>query len=165
MIIVVDGIDRVGKTTLCNKLSEYLDFPIYKHDESCFDYSKMDNDNETDKMIQLIELAEVTNSDIIFDRFHLSDCAYGVLERRYDYTKALQNFSKIDAKLSEVGALVIYVYPENLQKSSSEHGKDLSMHFFLMNLLTAATHSEIKLCSYSEIDNVISELVIPYLGD
>ena len=52
MIIIVEGIDRVGKTTLCEKLNKELKIPIYKHKNNQFYYNLMDNKNETDKMLQ-----------------------------------------------------------------------------------------------------------------
>ena len=86
MLIIVEGIDRVGKTTLCNMLKDKLGFKIYKHKNNNFNYSKMDNDNETDKMLQLLDLYEQIGSDvnIVFDRFHWSDFVYGKIERNYN---------------------------------------------------------------------------------
>lgn len=134
MIVIVEGIDRVGKTTLCNKIYELNNIPVFKHSNESFDYSKMDNDNETDKMLQLVELVSITRSDIIFDRFHISDIVYGQLERNYEYYKAEENFKKIDERLSKEDSVLIHVYPssyEKLMKASTEHGEDL-LHYFEM---------------------------------
>ena len=38
MIIIVEGIDRVGKTTLCNRLRQELGYPVFKHNKSEFSY-------------------------------------------------------------------------------------------------------------------------------
>ena len=83
MIIVVEGIDRVGKTTLCNKIKEMTGYEIFKHSGN-FDYKRMDNDNETDKMLQVLKIAEIGKANIIFDRFHFSDFCYGTIERDYN---------------------------------------------------------------------------------
>lgn len=128
MIIIVEGIDRVGKTTLCNKISEELNVPIYKHIGD-FSYHRMDNDNETDKMLQIIEVCRLTDSSIIFDRFHLTDFVYGEIERNYNIDKATQNFKEIDDMLSKMeDVFLIEVLPTDIKRSSKEHGKDLSIY-------------------------------------
>ena len=128
MIIIVEGIDRVGKTTLCNKLKEELNISIYKH-VGVLQYNKMDNFNETDKMLQLVELCRLTNSSIIFDRFHLTDFVYGILERNYDIDSAVDNFRLVDDAISELDDVyLIYVLPTNIEESSRQHGKDLTIY-------------------------------------
>ena len=115
MIIIVEGIDRVGKTTLCNKLSQKTNIPIYKHKKS--NYSEMKNDIETDVMIQLIDLYKLLNGNIIFDRFHWSDFVYGALERNYSIANAYNNINIIESKLKD-NAIIIYVKPTDINKSS-----------------------------------------------
>lgn len=137
-IIVVEGIDRVGKTTLVNRIKDYfeydpyLKFDIFKHDESLFSYDKMDNDNETDKMVQLIEMVDICGGNIIFDRFHLSEFVYGVCERNYSFRDAYMNRILVDDMLCRVGAVLVYVAPTSVVWSSSKHGSDLNMHDKLM---------------------------------
>lgn len=137
-IIVVEGIDRVGKTTLVNRIKDwfefdpYMKFEVFKHNESHFSYDKMDSANETDKMLQLIEMVELCNGNIIFDRFHLSEFVYGLCGRNYSFREAYLNRNLIDDALCRVGAVLVYVEPTSLTWSSSKHGADLSMHDELM---------------------------------
>lgn len=154
MVIIIEGIDRVGKTTLCKRLSETLNIPIYKHVGE-FKYSKMDNENETDKMLQIIEICKLSNSFIIFDRFHLTDFVYGVLEREYDSHKAENNKNEIEEKLNEIGAILIVVNPTSIVKSSKEHGKDLMMHNQLFKTLFSLAKIKNKIeCDYTSFDEV-----------
>lgn len=132
MIVIVEGIDRVGKTTLCNKIHELNNIPVFKHSNESFDYSKMDNDNETDKMLQLVELISITKSDIIFDRFHLSEFVYGVCERNYSFRDAYMNRILVDDMLCRVGAVLVYVEPVSVAWSSNKHGSNLNIHDKLM---------------------------------
>ena len=70
MIIIIDSIDRVGKTTLATKLAEALNAKIYKHCVKNADYGVMKDDCETQAMFALINLANLFKDDIIiFDRF------------------------------------------------------------------------------------------------
>lgn len=158
MIIIVEGIDRVGKTTLCNKLSTELNIPIYKHPENIMDYSMMDNTNETDKMLQLLDICEITNANIIFDRFHFSDYVYGILERGY-YTKiASENLRILDEKLSEMNALIIHIHPTDISSSSRQHGKDLTPYFKLMSDAQDMSKTVVYSCDYNHIDDIVKKI-------
>lgn len=137
-IIVVEGIDRVGKTTIANMIRNNLNieprlkFKLFKHDESFISYDQMDSDNEADKMSQLLTIAETFNNDIMFDRFHLSDFVYGVVNRGYKFRNAYNNMLSIDNRLSQMQSVLVYVRPVSLKRSSDEHGSSLEMHHRLM---------------------------------
>lgn len=157
MIVIVEGIDRVGKTTLCNMLKDKLGFKIYKHKNDNFNYSKMDNDNETDKMLQLLDLYEQIGSDvnIVFDRFHWSDFVYGKIERKYDEVKAINNLKIIEKKLKEVNAIIIFVEPTNINRSSNEHGKSLLLYNYEMEgCFERSDLSKIK-TNYNDLNDVV----------
>lgn len=138
-IIVVEGIDRVGKTTIANKilvesvLDTFTNFTMYKHDESFVSYDKMDTDNEADKMAQLLTMADMLDGNVLFDRFHLSDFVYGVVGRGYKFSDAYRNMRAIDKMLSDMNSVLVYVKPVDLKMSSDEHGSDLTIHDRLMD--------------------------------
>lgn len=158
MIIIVEGIDRVGKTTLCNKLSKELNIPIYKHSQKVMDYSMMDNLNETDKMLQLLDICEITSANIIFDRFHFSDYVYGILERGYYAKIALENLRILDEKLFEMNAVIVYVHPTDIKMSSEQHGKDLIPYFKLMNNIRNMSKTSVYACDYDSIDDMVKKI-------
>lgn len=158
-IIVVEGIDRVGKTTIANKIriesefDQFTKFQMYKHDESFVSYDKMDTDNEADKMAQLLTMADMFNCNVLFDRFHLSDFVYGVVDRGYKFSDAYNNMRAIDVMLSDMNSVLVYVKPTDLKMSSDEHGSDLTKHDGLM---TAAFHD--SLMNKIEVDyNVVKD--------
>lgn len=134
MLIIIEGIDRVGKTTLAERISDSRKIKIYKH-VGGFDYSKMDNENETDKMIQILEMAKISEATVIFDRFHFTDFVYGCLERHYDMDKAFKNKEEIELILRDMKANLIYVRPTDVNWSSQKHGKSLNRHLALMDML------------------------------
>ena len=127
MIIIVEGIDRVGKTTLVNKLHEMTGFPVYKNNTE-FKLENMDNENETDKMIKMLQICEFSRANIIFDRFHWTDAVYGTVHRGYDFDRARENVKRIDEILSRMEAIVILVEPTDVFASSKEHGESLLVH-------------------------------------
>lgn len=164
MIIIVEGIDRVGKSTLCQKLSKELGIEIFKRYEYQ-KFSEMDNDNETDKMLQLLQMVKLTKSDIIFDRLYLSDFAYGTLERCYDETHAMKNFDVIDSLASsfEDDVTLICIMPTNIYESSKQHGKSLELHNINFKLLFSRSKIRNKImCNYTTIDEVVEMIKREY---
>lgn len=157
MIIVVEGIDRVGKTTICDKLSNELNIPIYKYN-GILDYKKMENNQETDKMLQILEMCKITNSDIIFDRFYWTDYVYGNIERCYDTFESSKNITRIEEKLKELDAIIIYVKPTDIKKSSIQHGKDLFQYDKLMDLCYNMCELKKIRCDYNSIDKIVKEI-------
>ena len=156
MIIIVEGIDRVGKTTLCNKLSEKFGIPIHKY-KGVLSYNEMDNYNETDKILISFQILKETKSSIILDRMQFSDYVYGVLERNYSIEDAKHNFEKIDnAICNEDDVFLIYMLPTDIEESSRQHGKDLSVYDEEFYYLFKKSNIKNKFrCTYNTMDEAI----------
>ena len=137
MIIIVEGIDRVGKTTLCNKISEETKIPVHKYN-GIIPYDEMKNKQETDKTLMLIQTVEELKADLIIDRSYLTDCVYGIVERGYKVGKALKNVRLINKRLQQYAdkgnsVFVFLMQPTSLEESSKEHGADLSYYSRMFN--------------------------------
>ena len=162
MIIIIEGVDRVGKTTLCNKLSRKFNIPIHKY-KGIISYDNMHNDEETDKTLGLIQLIKETNANIIFDRSYISDYVYGILQRGYDIANAFKNFKLVNDALYNYSlqgkVYIILVKSTDIKKSSLEHGKDLQEHEYLFcdayNLIDENLVNKIC-CDYNTIDAVLN---------
>ena len=164
MIIIVEGISRVGKTTLCNKLKNKFGFPIYKHNNKIVDYSKMKDDVEKEKMMCMIDVYKTIPSNIIFDRFHFSNAVYGILLRNYDKNRALNNIKEIEEYLNAAGKVIlIKVSPTDLKESSKQYKKDLAPFESLMEELY--DHSVLKKyeCNYITQENLINTLIEEFI--
>lgn len=158
MIIIVEGIDRVGKSILCKKLSKKMNIPIFKYDSKIIKVNERTNDYETDKTLLTLEFCKMATQFIIFDRLYFSDFVYGVLQRNYGTHHAKQNFKIIEESLEEKldDVILILVEPTDIKKSSEEHGSDLSKHKKIFDELF--TRSKIKnkwKCTYNTIDEAI----------
>lgn len=171
-IVVVEGIDRVGKTTFTDRLQSKLGTSrsfVFKHDCSIVDYASMDDDNETDKMVQLLEmysqLQAVSGDDsiIVFDRFHASNAVYGIIERSYDFKNACENFDIVDGMLHRLNACVVYVKPTSIVRSSTEHGSSLKLHDELFDLFMASSSCDKVICDYYSLDAAVDYVM--YDGD
>lgn len=150
MIVIVEGIDRVGKTTLVDRLKRETGFAIY-HDGMNFPVEKRDNDNETDKMYKMLQVYKAGKPDIIFDRFHWTDFVYGCLQRDYSFAKALRNKDLLETELWIQKAVIVLVKPTNIEESSLQHGSDLSRHEQLFELLFNESKLKKITCTYHTI--------------
>lgn len=157
MIIIVEGIDRIGKTTLCNLLSSTYKIPIYRHIGER-DLNAISNNTETEKLLQISEICRLSDAFIIFDRFYFSDYVYGRVERGYDIYKADRNFKTIDDFIANdlKDAILILVSPTDINKSSQEHGRDLNKHDALFNYLYERSAITNKFnCNYNTLQKAI----------
>lgn len=158
MIIIVEGIDRVGKSTLCKMLSDKLSIKIFKH-EGIMKNSLKDNLNETDKLLEVLELSEMLKGNLIFDRFHLTDYVYGVVQRGYNERDAFNNFAILDSRIAKTDeyAFLILVKPTDVVRSSREHGYDLSEHDRRFQYLFEESRIKNKCCvTYDTLQDAIT---------
>jgi len=160
MIIIAEGISRVGKTTLCNKLSS-KNIPIYKHNTNIINYQEMKDNIETEKMMCMIDVYRSIPSNIIFDRFHFSNAVYGILLRNYNKQNAFDNIKKIEQYLKSTGRVIlIKVSPTDIKESSRQYGKDLKQFEDLMQELYNNSVLEKYECNYVSQDKLIERLKI-----
>jgi thymidylate kinase len=165
MIFIVEGIDRVGKTTLIDRVTKSTNIKGFRgNDTDFFTLDKLDNINETDKFLKIIKLCKLFDADIIFDRFYWSDFVYGCLGRHYDFTKANEYFEKVEKELLQTDAMVIYIKPVDIKFSNEQHGKDLDKHDKLFDYLFSITKLQKMKCDFTtlwkaeeEIDRRLSE--------
>ena len=159
-VIIVEGIDRVGKSILCEKLRKegYKAF----HDDYKPDYKMLCTqmthreanriiDIKFSMVMQMIPLFD----NIVFDRFHFTEYVY-------DYINGInfENYNGIDFALEMMKAKIILVKPEDLAKSSKEHGSTLAYYNNGMNNLFNKTRIKDKhITSYSKLDDMVGRII------
>ena len=160
MIVIVEGIDRVGKTTLCNKLvangfvllNEKCQLPISNLDRQMIEQERIHS--------QLAVLKLIKNENIVIDRFHLSQIVYGSVNRNSLDTTMFN----VDEELAKIGAKLIIVNPEDLTKSSEEHGSNLDMHFIMFEMCKRCTKMQYYSTCYSSLSCAV-EWIMELLGE
>jgi thymidylate kinase len=99
-IIILEGADGAGKTTLAKELQRISGLDIVKG--SSFEISQLGQDEMYEHMNELLD-----RKDIIVDRFYMSNRVYGEL---YDYpTMRSMQFANLADKTEEKRALTVYV--------------------------------------------------------
>lgn len=131
MVTIIEGIDRVGKSTLAKKIAEETGQKIIKYDDWLFMNNKdKDTDNEAEKSSMMLQMIKQFDLDCIIDRLYVSDYVYGKVERDYK-ENSLDNLYSLNILLSTMENEVIFIIPEDrkeLRDCSTEHGKDLFFH-------------------------------------
>lgn len=152
MIIIVEGIDRVGKSTLCNLLSKELGIDVFKN--TSFYGKCLGKKSEIELINQLINFVECTKQNIIFDRLHLSEFVYGMLDRGYVNTDIM----KVDDRLSKMDCILIYVKPTSVTESSKQHGSDLYFHEVAFDAFMKKTKIPSIICNYNTLQQTVDRV-------
>lgn len=162
-IIIVEGIDRVGKTTLCSQIiAKQNKYKIVKYDSQIIKCKDRQNDYETDKSLLTLEMCKKFDCWALFDRLHLSDYVYGIVQRNYNKRKAYENFQLIEKYINQnfENATLILVKPTDIKRSSEEHGRKLSEHEMWFEDIFELSKIKNKItCDYNTIDNTIKILL------
>lgn len=162
MIVIIEGIDRVGKSTLRDMLIskgfEYIESYISQDTALCLynqpEYMSLAYRErilaQTDVLMHLPK-----HKNYVMDRFHVS---------QYAYSLAFRNFHDdlmftVDEILATLPVLMVYVYPTDINESCENDGRDLHRVFniiddFRVNIEKCPT---IK-CTYETLQFVADKL-------
>lgn len=156
-VIIIEGIDRVGKTTLANLIKRKFDAKVFKDKMLVADDMK-DRTIITEKIATTVNMLKLWPADkmLVIDRFHLSEVVYGILDREY----VNNDMRKIDDMLSEIKDIqLILVEPTDIEWSSNQHGSDLENHKKLFDLVYEESKIKDKIkCNYKDFDYVLKML-------
>lgn len=117
MMIIVEGTDGTGKTTLCKLLSEKLDYRIIKG--SSFENAKLPQD----QLFGWFTFV-ATKQNVIVDRFFPSNLTYAPLYK--DYSMIDKKQTKFLESMIRDKAIIIYLYADinTLKSRIRERGDD-----------------------------------------
>lgn len=158
MIVIVEGIDRVGKTTLCKMLCK-LGFDYFKDEwvikseikqaqERLFSVGKLDT------TIALLKQYRKNDRHIVVDRLHITELVYGKHIRGYEQHG--NQMLAIDRQLAMLDPILVYVMPENIEKSSKEHGMDMkAMESDFYGQVASSMIKRKMYTKYSSLENVV----------
>ena len=147
MIAIIEGIDRVGKTTLANKLHDEYGFEIYKSERQ--ETSSM-NYGSIRGLIDFLKWYKPSRN-IVIDRFHWTEAVYGLVERNDSFT--YDHIDEIESMMTE-DFVLLYVRPTDIKWSSAQHGSDLSKHLKLFDALYEKTTMNKYVFTHLDLDKV-----------
>lgn len=117
-MIIVEGTDRVGKTTLCKKLLERLPTHIYSHSTKPpkdFDYYWGYIDRISPNVVQ--------------DRFHMGEVVYSRV-RGVRSELGSEEYRLVDAALRQVGAFTVVITTLRQTLEKRLDGEDMTQQMY-----------------------------------
>jgi thymidylate kinase len=118
-IIIFEGHDKSGKSTIAAELSKQNNIPIFKVNRSKYWWDPEVNLKYlTEGITQFIEQ---TGQSVILDRWTPSDYMYSKL---FDRDISYRKIADIDARLGKLNALIVYCYKDKEAFVHDEEDKD-----------------------------------------
>ena len=124
MVIIIEGLDRTGKTTLANELSKRFNIPIYKKDRE--ELGKTFFDDELINLGDSIATIKLFNSElfkgrhVILDRFHWSEYVFNMVDRGGHLEEKYLDFVHEEMNKNPSNYIVIHMHPINLLRCAAE---------------------------------------------
>lgn len=125
MVIIIEGLDRTGKTTLANELSKRFNIPIYKKDREDFPFVTL-RDNELINLGDSIATVKLFNSElfkgrhVILDRFHWSEYVFNMVDRGGYLEEKYLDLVHEEMNKNPSNYIVIHMHPTNLLRCAKE---------------------------------------------
>lgn len=169
MFVVIEGIDRVGKTTLCEKLANELGLCIFK-DDICESLNGMDADVKSvaalNAMKSIANVCSSANVSLVLDRFHATEAVYSCVSRGLNKYKAVSRFLETEVRLESQFCeqyLYIFVKPTDIKFSEEKHGSSLEKHeeFFeyLYSIIPNRSKIEVNFYTLDEAVKKVKERI------
>lgn len=127
MIIILEGVNKTGKTSFLNVLEHKLNVGLRYYNRKHLNNYK--NKPEMMKLVTevqlrtILELTPGMKNNVIFDRFHITEKVYGKIDRGYD----MEYFKEIDEELVRQGAKMIYFVDSNAN-INARNNRDMSAY-------------------------------------
>lgn len=136
MIVILEGIDRVGKTTIAEELRDKLGFKIFKKERTEPKGVTMYSSNSSEEIINYgnaLGIVDIFNWDgfdnnIVVDRFHWTEAIYSKVDRKQFFPELYMKYVEDKMLEKKEKYLIIYVRPTDIKFSTRAHGSDLSEH-------------------------------------
>ena len=158
MIVVVEGIDRVGKTTLVNSLKKqgFVDMK----DEFIIDKSFVSNfpDYSLGKCDSFVAIAKKLNSEgknVVIDRLHFTELVYGKTVRN---SANVIGCLAIDMCLANLGAVLCIMEPTNIDLSNELAGENQSEKNELFDIYSKLSSMNVIYSNFKMIEATTSYL-------
>lgn len=176
MVIIIEGLDRTGKTTLANKLSERFNIPIYKKDReelgNSFEEDELINLGDTIATIKLFNSELFKGRHVILDRFHWSEYVFNMVDRAGCLDDKYLDIVCDEMDKNTSNYIIIHMHPINLLRCvrDDEDGRDIDVfadyyrYFCEAQNHSESLHKDIKVYNscYSGIDktcDMIGDLI------
>ena len=122
MIVILEGLERTGKTTLA-KVFEKHGFVNFKDHNHLRDFSVENIAERLDSTLSTLVALDKKGINIVLDRFHISEYVYSTLKRK-NCSSLFDHIWYIDEVLSHLNTKLIYL----TRKVNDQYLKDYPEH-------------------------------------
>lgn len=155
MIVVIEGIDRIGKTTLAKKL-EKAGF-IYLKDEFVLQskfFSNFDDYSlgKCDSFVAVAKRLHEEGKNVVIDRLHITELVYGKVKRG---TVNQAGCFAIDMELANLGAILCLMEPSDIELSNKLANDDQTEMNELFKHYGKLSSMYVTGCNYELIDKTV----------
>lgn len=122
MIVILEGLERTGKSTIAEILETKYNFVSFKDHNHLMEMDCSSIANRLDATLSMITALDKANIDVVLDRFHISELIYGTYYRGYN-RENFQHVRYIDEVLSHLNTKLIL-----LERTVDEKYKEVFPH-------------------------------------
>lgn len=164
MIVIVEGIDRVGKTTLCEKLQS-KGFVILKDSIEGFAKEKKEimakaSLAKIDTTFAFLHLLNDQGVNVVVDRLHLTELVYGKCDRNgYVCDDDVRDLEREFFELMGNNALLVLVDTDFVTGASERAERDLSKHHSLFKSYYQLSPMMKMRTNFNELDEAVSKIM------
>lgn len=106
MIVILEGLERTGKSTVAEILETKYNFVSFKDHNHLMEMDCSFIANRLDATLSMITALDKANIDVVLDRFHISELIYGTYYRGYSRAN-FQHIKYIDEVLSHLNTKLV----------------------------------------------------------
>ena len=158
MIVVVEGIDRVGKTTLVNKLVN-LGFINLKDEFVIHEFIKEFDDYSIGKCESFVKVAQQLDEkgfNVVIDRLHLTEYVYGINKRQGNVNE--KAVWAVDMMLANLKAMLCYVKPADIKLSNELAELDQTKYDELFDFAVKMTLMTKLVTDFNHLDETVERI-------
>lgn len=122
MIVILEGLERTGKTTVAEILENNFGFIRFKDHNHLMEMDSTSIANRLDATLSMIVALDKAGKNVVLDRFHTSELIYGTYYRGYS-RENFQHIKYIDEVLSHLNTKLIL-----LERTVDEKYKEVFPH-------------------------------------
>lgn len=165
LIVVVEGLERTGKTTLCKEFEE-RGFVYFKDFNRINKHLCSGMESRLDTTLTFLQNLSENGVNVVVDRLHLSEYAYGKIFRK-GYSA---NVDYIDNAISKLNSVLIYCKDSDFEeyknrmllKYTPEQVKKLSeefeYYFDKSEIKNKFVYEFTECCSFEYIDYIFEQI-------
>lgn len=165
MIVIVEGIDRVGKTTLCKKLQEKGFVILKDRGLGLFENDKQEvkascSLAKIDSTLGFIEQLHNQGVNVVVDRLHLTELVYGKATRgRLVYDEDVEELEREFFEKVGSNAVLVLVTPTIEKEAFERSGEDQSKHVSLFKSYFKTSPMRKIRTNFDTLDKTVKRII------